>query len=185
MHFCLGKWSQRALGLLLAGPLEGAEPPGWSPRAVLSINSPEPAARCGCGWGSPVLSGLHPAVTQAARTPQLSTRWLWYLSYGSLQSKPTPVVTRSLKPSLVKMQQNQKGGEKVKSLSLQLCDPMDCSPPASSIHGIFQARVLEWVARTSPGDLPNPRIEPGSPALRADSSPSEPPGKKGGNPCDF
>ena len=29
---------------------------------------------------------------------------------------------------------------------LTLCDPMDCSPPGSSIHGIFQARVLEWVA---------------------------------------
>ena len=27
-----------------------------------------------------------------------------------------------------------------------LCDPMDCSPPASSVRGIFQARVLEWVA---------------------------------------
>ena len=27
-----------------------------------------------------------------------------------------------------------------------LCDPMDCSPPGSSIHGIFQARILEWVA---------------------------------------
>ena len=27
-----------------------------------------------------------------------------------------------------------------------LCDPMDCSPPGTSIHGIFQARVLEWVA---------------------------------------
>ena len=26
-----------------------------------------------------------------------------------------------------------------------LCDPMDCSPPGSSVHGIFQARVLEWV----------------------------------------
>ena len=26
------------------------------------------------------------------------------------------------------------------------CDPMDCSPPVSSIHGIFQARILEWVA---------------------------------------
>ena len=29
---------------------------------------------------------------------------------------------------------------------LTLCDPMDCSPPGSSIHGILQARVLEWVA---------------------------------------
>ena len=27
-----------------------------------------------------------------------------------------------------------------------LCDPMDCSPPGSSIHGTFQARVLEWGA---------------------------------------
>ena len=27
-----------------------------------------------------------------------------------------------------------------------LCDPMDCSPPSSSVHGIFQARILEWVA---------------------------------------
>ena len=36
---------------------------------------------------------------------------------------------------------------KVKSLSpVQLSDPMDCSPPGSSIHGIFQARVLEWGA---------------------------------------
>ena len=35
----------------------------------------------------------------------------------------------------------------VKSLSrVWLCDPMDCSSPSSSIHGIFQARVLEWVA---------------------------------------
>ena len=29
---------------------------------------------------------------------------------------------------------------------LTLCDPMDCSPPGSSVHEIFQARVLEWVA---------------------------------------
>ena len=29
---------------------------------------------------------------------------------------------------------------------LTLCDPMDCSPPGFSVHGIFQARVLEWVA---------------------------------------
>ena len=36
---------------------------------------------------------------------------------------------------------------KVKSLShVWLCDPMDCSPPGSSIHGIFKARVLEWIA---------------------------------------
>ena len=37
---------------------------------------------------------------------------------------------------------------KAKSLShVWLCDPMDCSLSGSSVHGIFQARVLEWVAR--------------------------------------
>ena len=30
-------------------------------------------------------------------------------------------------------------------LCLTLCDPMDCSPPGSSVHGILQARILEWV----------------------------------------
>ena len=29
---------------------------------------------------------------------------------------------------------------------LNLCDPTDCSPPGSSVHGILQARILEWVA---------------------------------------
>ena len=33
---------------------------------------------------------------------------------------------------------------------LTLCDPMNCSPPGSSIHGIFQARILEWVAISFP-----------------------------------
>ena len=50
-----------------------------------------------------------------------------------------------------------------------LCDPMDCNLPASSIPGIFQASVLEWAAIPSPGDLPNPEIEPESPALQADA----------------
>ena len=57
-----------------------------------------------------------------------------------------------------------------------LCDPMDCSLPGSSIHGIFQARVLEWGAISFSGDLPDSGIEPGSPALQADALPSKPPG---------
>ena len=39
-----------------------------------------------------------------------------------------------------------KGKVKVAQSCLTLCDPMDCSPPGSSIHGILQARRLEWVA---------------------------------------
>ena len=55
-----------------------------------------------------------------------------------------------------------------------LCDPMDCSPPGSSVHRILQARILEWVVIPFFGDLPNQETEPGSPALQADSLPSEP-----------
>ena len=62
----------------------------------------------------------------------------------------------------------RKENEVTQSL-LTLCDPMDCNLPASSIHGIFQASVLEWAAIPSPGDLPNPEIEPESPALQADA----------------
>ena len=58
-----------------------------------------------------------------------------------------------------------------------LCDPMDCSPPGSSVHGIFQARMLEWVPFPSPGDTSKPGIEPRSPALQADGLTFEPPGK--------
>ena len=43
-----------------------------------------------------------------------------------------------------------------------------------SAHGILQARILEELAIPSAGDLPNPGIEPGSPALQADSLLSEP-----------
>ena len=46
------------------------------------------------------------------------------------------------------------------------CDPIDCSLPGSSVHGIFQARILEWVAIARLADLPDPGIEPGSPALQ-------------------
>ena len=52
------------------------------------------------------------------------------------------------------------------AMSLQLCptllDPMDCSPPGSSVHGTLQARIMEWVTMPSSRDLPDPEIEPGS-----------------------
>ena len=57
---------------------------------------------------------------------------------------------------------------------------MDCSPPGSSVCEISQARILEWVAISSSGDLPDPGIEPESPAapaLAGRFSTGEPPGK--------
>ena len=59
-----------------------------------------------------------------------------------------------------------------------LCDPMECSLRGSSIHGIFQTRVLEWVAISFSRALPDPGIKPRSLALQADTLPSEPPGKQ-------
>ena len=51
----------------------------------------------------------------------------------------------------------------------------------ASVHGILQERILEWVAISfSPGDLPDPGIEPKSLALQVDSLPSEPPECKEG-----
>ena len=55
------------------------------------------------------------------------------------------------------------------------CDPVDCSSPGSSVHGVFQARTLEWVATLS-----NPRVEPmspASPALAGGLFATESPGK--------
>ena len=111
-----------------------------------------------------------------------------------------------------------KGESEVAQSCPTLRNPMDCSLPGSSVHRIFQARVLEqsaiafsdflysflyftfatiilWLFQAppskgfsrqkywsglpfpSPEDLPNPRIEPGSPAFQADALTSEPPGK--------
>ena len=60
---------------------------------------------------------------------------------------------------------------------LTLCDPMDCNPPGSFVHGHLQARNWSGLPFPSPGDLPNPGTEPKSPALQADSLLSEPTGK--------
>ena len=54
---------------------------------------------------------------------------------------------------------------------------MDCSPPGFSVHGISRQEYWRGLPFPSPGDLPDPGIYPRSPALQADSLPSEPPGK--------
>ena len=62
----------------------------------------------------------------------------------------------------------------------RLCDPMDCNPPGSSVHGILQVRILEWVAMPSFRGLLNAGIEPASPAspaVQVDCLLTEPLGK--------
>ena len=66
---------------------------------------------------------------------------------------------------------------KVLQLCLTLCDPMDCNLPGSSVQGISQVGILEWVAISFSRDLQESGIEPGSAAMQVDSLPSEPSGK--------
>ena len=57
---------------------------------------------------------------------------------------------------------------------------MDCILPGSSVHGIFQVRIQEWVAFSPPEDLPNPGIKPESlvsPELAGGLFTTAPPGK--------
>ena len=54
---------------------------------------------------------------------------------------------------------------------------MDHSLPSSSVYGILQARILEWIVIPCSRDLPDPRIEPTSPALAGRFSTIKPPGK--------
>ena len=60
------------------------------------------------------------------------------------------------------------------------CDPMDCSPPGSSVHGFSRQEYWSGLLFPIPRDLPDPGIKPSSPvspALQADSLPTEPSGK--------
>ena len=59
-------------------------------------------------------------------------------------------------------------------------DPMDCSPPGSSVHEILQARILEWVTISFSRESFWPLTEPGSPSSQADSLPSDHQGCPGG-----
>ena len=61
--------------------------------------------------------------------------------------------------------------------SLTLCEPLDCGPSDSSVHGLSRQENWSGLSFPSPRDLPNPGTEPGSPALQADSLSSEPQGK--------
>ena len=68
---------------------------------------------------------------------------------------------------------------KLPQSGLTLCFPMDCSLPASPVHGILQARILEWLTIPPPEDLPDPGIKPMSlmfPVLAGESLPLEPSG---------
>ena len=95
---------------------------------------------------------------------------------------------QSLKAQAWKPAQHHFARIHAKSLQLYLTsyDPMDCSPPGSSDHGILQVRILEWVAMPSPGDLPDPGSSPLLFHLlhwQVGSLPLAPPGKPPASLC--
>ena len=59
----------------------------------------------------------------------------------------------------------------VAQLCPTLCDLMDCSLPGFSVHGIPRPECWSGLPFPSPGDLPDPEIQPGSPTLWGDSLP--------------
>ena len=59
----------------------------------------------------------------------------------------------------------------VNQLCLTLCNPIDCNLPGTSVYGIFQARILEYVAISFSRNLPDPDMVPMSPAWQVNSLP--------------
>ena len=66
-----------------------------------------------------------------------------------------------------------------------LCKPIDCSSPGSSVHGILQAIILEWLLCPPPGHLSDPGMEPESPVPPALQFTLQPPGKLQLVSCQF
>ena len=71
---------------------------------------------------------------------------------------------------------NYESESEVSQLCPTLCNLVGYSPPGSSIHRLFQARILHGLPFPSPGHLPDPGIKPRSPLLQVDPLPSEPQG---------
>ena len=117
-------------------------------------------------WASTRERSLADTLTVASWHPKQRTRW----------AMPGLLTHGNWKPTNVFKMWSSSGPICAQSCPT-LYDPLNCSSPGSSVHGIFQPRILEWAAIPPPEDLPDPGIEratPVSPALQADSLPAEP-----------
>ena len=105
-----------------------------------------------------LLQGIFP--TQGLKPGLLHCRWILYkLSY---QGSPRGSIRKWLDscPSVESFNCIYSDVSECVHSCPTLCNPMDSSPPGSSVHEILQTRILEWVAIPPPGDLPNPGTEP-------------------------
>ena len=95
--------------------------------------------------GSPAL--LADALpSEPPRKPEKHSRTSYPMAACTLASGHLGLEIRTLYHCTLYSESERKEKVKIAQLCLTLCDPMDCSLSGSSIHGIFQARVLEWIA---------------------------------------
>ena len=164
-------------------PLSSPSPPAPNPSQHQSFPMRQLFAWVGQSTGVSTLASFLPKNTQDW-SPLEWTGWISLQFKGlSKESSPIPqfkiihIPYLSLLSHLIPMCDWMC---LVAQLCPTLCDPMDCSPSGSSIRGVFQPRILEWVAIASSRGFSWPRDEPMSPlspALQADSLLTEPSGK--------
>ena len=94
----------------------------------------------------------------------LSSLGAIYLNFSTVFTSLWVLISISLHIPTVRIRDNVEQVPEIYGMSarslqqcLTLCDPMDCSPPASSVHGILQARILEWVAMPISSGSSQPR----------------------------
>ena len=113
------------------------------------VSPPGPNPPCNLVSFSPPPPSSVPAMTFPAPSLLVHTPGCWA---GRAQPHPGCALTGAPRPgSQTRVEEGLLGKVKeseseVALLFPTLCQPMDCSPPGSSVHGIFQARILEWVA---------------------------------------
>ena len=102
----------------------------------------------------------NPLQYSCLENPRDGGAW-WAFVYGVAQSWSQLKQLSSSSSKLIHSLPSQNAHIHVCAQQLQscptLCDPMDCSPPGSSAHGILQARILEWVAMPTSRESSRPR----------------------------
>ena len=103
----------------------------------------------GAWWAIYIVHGVTESWTRLSNFTQYCKAIILQLKINKLKKNTWIVLPfpHSL-PNVVASQRDKALNNAPKSLQscLTLCNPMDCSPPGSSVHGILQARILEWVA---------------------------------------
>ena len=121
------------------------------------------------GWSQPHLE-LCEGCTETGSFSELRSLWIWAKT-GAYHSQF--LFLSSIDQCLLKEEEGE--GEVAQSCPT-LWDPLDCSLPGSPSMGFSRQEYWSGLPFPSPGDLPDPGIKPGSPALEADALTTEPQG---------